>query len=49
MSTRQLLRRARDAFERDGRIPSDIAVMLMEFGYDVPGLERWWAQGGDDD
>jgi hypothetical protein len=36
--------RAREAFDRLGRIPYDIAAALMALGIMVPALEDQWAR-----
>jgi len=41
---RNLLHRAKFAFERGGVIPADIAARLMQLGVIVPDLEHVWSR-----
>jgi hypothetical protein len=45
MSLRTALMRARVAFDRDQRIPMDVAEHLMNWGIIVSKLEDQWSRG----
>lgn len=45
--SRELMRRAREAFDTVGVIPTDIAAKLMQEGVSVPCLEDMWMRGAN--